>query len=124
MPTSSTYFLPLILPIQKKKKKTLLLPINSHLLFHFLQLFPSFFISPLLFTLLLHFIIFSFLYFASSSPSLILYKIRYHLFYSIHISHKKTMSSHSLMIFYLNMCFDIVIFFFLKFLLQSLLSLL
>ena len=64
----------------KKKKKTLILSINPHLLFHFLQLFPSLFISlllsilhfylPLLSILLLHFIIFSFLYFDHSSPSM------------------------------------------------------
>ena len=76
--TSSFLFKIFLHPIlKKKKKKPLLLPISPHLLLQFLQPFPSLFASlshPLLFTLALHFIIFSFLYFDSFSFHFILYK--------------------------------------------------
>ena len=79
--TSSTYFLHLLYSLlfslfKKKKKKILTLPVSPYLLLHFFQPFPSLFtsISPY-YSLLYHYsIIFSFLYFDSSSPYFILYK--------------------------------------------------
>ena len=74
--STSFLFLNFSSPYSKKTKKTLLLPISPFLLLHFLNLSPPslpLYLS-LLSTLPLHFIIFFFLYFDSSSPHFILYK--------------------------------------------------
>ena len=74
----TTYFLFLNFYSPYSKKKNLLLPVSPHLLLHFLQHFPSLFasLSPHYSQLFRYtsFIIFSFLYFDSSSPYFILYK--------------------------------------------------